>query len=542
MAKIVKFLLIFLCAICLHAGEYDEFFTKFDKTFKSANLQEQQNLHNELKNVYLRTSTSSQKEYRIDALKRLIFSSKALEYNANSYESELKRLGGEYDYPANLTLTKKENSTKNSQNSQNVALNSPKNSSNELEKLKPQNSNSQNSQPTIVNSQNPKEIKVAKKLDPKTAKLSLNSAQVSQNELILEFNREISPKEFKNFVLQNSEHYRFVIDFDGVQNSKNKLFNGILVDEIRIAQRDLKSVRIVLSSIEKFSANLGFDKNILTIKVVQDTQKIANSEKKTDKANLQNDSKKTASTTAPISRTPSSATTTSTKYNSTKGKIIVIDPGHGGKDPGALGNGLKEKTIVLNTAKKLGELLKKRGYKVHYTRSNDTFINLKSRTAFANKKNADMFISIHTNAAPNKKQAPNFSGVETFFLSPARSERSKNAAALENKGDLEDMNEFSQETFLNFLNREKIIASNKLAIDIQGYILNSVQSKFKSKDGGVREAPFWVLVGATMPAVLIELGYISHPDEGKLLGKNEYQNALASGIANGVDAYFHKNK
>ena len=538
MAKIVKFLLIFLCAICLHAGEYDEFFTKFDKTFKSANLQEQQNLHNELKNVYLRTSTSSQKEYRIDALKRLIFSSKALDYNANSYESELKRLGGEYDYPTNLTLTKKENSTKNSQN---VALNSPKNSSNELEKLKPQNSNSQNSQPTIVNSQNPKEIKVAKKLDPKTAKLSLNSAQVSQNELILEFNREISPKEFKNFVLQNSERYRFVIDFDGVQNSKNKLFNGILVDEIRIAQRDLKSVRIVLSSIEKFSANLGFDKNILTIKVVQNTQKIANSEKKTDKANSQNDSKKTASTPAPISRTPGTATTTSTKYNSTKGKIIVIDPGHGGKDPGALGNGLKEKTIVLNTAKKLGELLKKRGYKVHYTRSNDTFINLKSRTAFANKKNADMFISIHTNAAPNKKQAPNFSGVETFFLSPARSERSKNAAALENKGDLEDMNEFSQETFLNFLNREKIIASNKLAIDIQGYILNSVQ-KFKSKDGGVREAPFWVLVGATMPAVLIELGYISHPDEGKLLGKNEYQNALANGIANGVDAYFHKNK
>ena len=539
MAKIVKFLLIFLCAICLHAGEYDEFFTKFDKTFKSANLQEQQNLHNELKNVYLRTSTGSQKEYRIDALKRLIFSSKALDYNANSYESELKRLGGEYDYPANLTLTKKENSTKNSQN---VALNSPKNSSNELEKLKPQNSNSQNSQPIIVNSQNPKEIKTVKKLDPKTAKLSLNSAQVSQNELMLEFNREISPKEFKNFVLQNSERYRFVIDFDGVQNSKNKLFNGILVDEIRIAQRDLKSVRIVLSSIEKFSANLGFDKNILTIKVVQNTQKIANSEKKTDNINSQNNTKKTASTPAPISRTPGTATTTSTKYNSTKGKIIVIDPGHGGKDPGALGNGLKEKTIVLNTAKKLGELLKKRGYKVHYTRSNDTFINLKSRTAFANKKNADMFISIHTNAAPNKKQAPNFSGVETFFLSPARSERSKNAAALENKGDLEDMNEFSQETFLNFLNREKIIASNKLAIDIQGYILNSVQSKFKSKDGGVREAPFWVLVGATMPAVLIELGYISHPDEGKLLGKNEYQNALANGIANDVDAYFHKNK
>ena len=104
------------------------------------------------------------------------------------------------------------------------------------------------------------------------------------------------------------------------------------------------------------------------------------------------------------------------------------------------------------------------------------------------------------------------------------------------------MNYFSQETFLNVLNREKIIASNKLAIDIQGYMLSAVQSKFGSKDGGVREAPFCVLVGAQMPAVLIEMGYISHPSEGKLLGKNDYQNAIANGVANGVDAYFQKNK
>ena len=535
MAKIVKFLLIFLCAIYLHAGEYDEFFTKFDKTFKSANLQEQQNLHNELKNIYLRTSTSSQKAYRVDALKRLIFSSKILDYNANSYESELKRLGGEYDYPPNLAKTKTnsapkpqvENANSKEPNSMESALQNKPQKDDSLLAQKPQNS-----------AQNKIEQTTPKKLDPKTAKLSLNSAKTTTDELTLEFNREILSKEFKSFVLQNSESYRFVIDFDGAQNSKDKLFKRIPVDEIRIAQRDLKSVRIVLNSAEKFATNLSFDKNILTIKVVQNAQKTENS----DKTNSQNDSKKTASTPAPISRTPSEATTTNKKYASTKGKIIVIDPGHGGKDPGALGNGLKEKVIVLNTAKKLGELLKKRGYKVHYTRSNDSFINLKSRTAFANKKNADMFISLHTNAAPNKKQAPNFSGIETFFLSPARSERSKNAAALENKGDLEDMNEFSQETFLNVLNREKIIASNKLAIDIQGYMLSAVQGKFKSKDGGVREAPFWVLVGAQMPAVLIEMGYISHPDEGKLLGKNEYQNAMANGIANGVDAYFQKNK
>jgi len=229
-------------------------------------------------------------------------------------------------------------------------------------------------------------------------------------------------------------------------------------------------------------------------------------------------------------------------YKSTKGKLIVIDPGHGGSDSGAVGNGLKEKSVVLATSKKLGALLQKRGYKVLYTRTTDVFINLRSRTAFAARKNADMFISIHANAAPNAKAALKMNGVETFFLSPARSERSKNAAALENKGDLEDMNTFSKQTFLNFLNREKIISSNKLAIDIQSYMLSSVKKSFASKDGGVREAPFWVLVGATMPAVLVEIGYITHPQEGKNLGKSAYQDRIAQGIANGVDAYFQKNK
>ena len=130
-------------------------------------------------------------------------------------------------------------------------------------------------------------------------------------------------------------------------------------------------------------------------------------------------------------------------------------------------------------------------------------------------------------------------GIETFFLSPARSERSKNAAALENKTDIEEMNYFSQQTFLNFLNREKIIASNKLAIDVQREVLASAR-KINSNvsDGGVREAPFWVLVGALMPAVLLEVGYITHPNEGKLINQSSYQNAIAKGLADGVDIYF----
>ena len=103
------------------------------------------------------------------------------------------------------------------------------------------------------------------------------------------------------------------------------------------------------------------------------------------------------------------------------------------------------------------------------------------------------------------------------------------------------MNSFSKETFLNFLNREKIIASNKLAIDIQSYMLHSLRRSFSSKDGGVREAPFWVLVGAQMPAVLVEVGYITHPKEGKNLGNKTYQKLVAVGISDGVSAYFMKN-
>lgn len=103
------------------------------------------------------------------------------------------------------------------------------------------------------------------------------------------------------------------------------------------------------------------------------------------------------------------------------------------------------------------------------------------------------------------------------------------------------MNYFSKISFLNFLNREKIISSNKLAIDLQSGMLKSVKTNYKINDGGVREAPFWVLVGALMPAALIEVGYISHPKESKLIANDKYQQALAKGIADGIDAYFAKN-
>ena len=271
-------------------------------------------------------------------------------------------------------------------------------------------------------------------------------------------------------------------------------------------------------------------------------QKLAQQKQEKAVAQAKADAKSTQSTTkkdeqeivlAPVK------TASTKKITSAKGKVIVLDAGHGGDDPGAINGSLKEKNIVLSIAQKAGKELQGRGYKVYYTRSKDKFINLRDRTKYANDKAADLFISIHANAAPNKTKAATMHGIETFFLSPARSERSKNAAALENKSDIEEMNYFSKQTFLNFLNREKIIASNKLAIDVQREVLVRAKSvSSKASDGGVREAPFWVLVGALMPAVLLEVGYITHPDEGELINNSKYQDALAKGLADGVDVYF----
>ena len=225
-------------------------------------------------------------------------------------------------------------------------------------------------------------------------------------------------------------------------------------------------------------------------------------------------------------------------------KTIVIDPGHGGKDVGAVGSGRNyEKTVVLNIAKYLKKELQKSGFKVYLTRSGDNFVKLSDRTKYANEKNADIFVSIHANAVA-KSNAKNVYGIETYFLSPARSERAKRVAALENQGEIDEMSWGSKNSFLTILNQSKLTASNKLAIDIQRnmlYQLWNVYGKKSINDHGVREGPFWVLVGAQMPAVLVEVGYISHPEESQRIKTKKYQEKIAHGMADGIKSYFRKN-
>ncbi|GAA7557387.1 N-acetylmuramoyl-L-alanine amidase [Helicobacter pylori] len=233
---------------------------------------------------------------------------------------------------------------------------------------------------------------------------------------------------------------------------------------------------------------------------------------------------------------------TSIKTKRKKHKKIVLDAGHGGKDCGAMSANLVcEKDIVLEVVKFLHKELKKRGYSVLLTRDKDIYIDLVGRTELANKKSADLFISVHANSIP-KRSTSNAHGIETYFLSTARSERARKVAEQENKDDVNLMDYFSKSLLLNSLNTQRLIVSNKLAIDVQYGMLQSIRKNYPDVvDGGVREGPFWVLAGALMPSILIEIGYNSHAIESKRIQSKPYQKILAKGIADGIDSFFSKN-
>jgi len=339
----------------------------------------------------------------------------------------------------------------------------------------------------------------------------LIKSSIENNKVVLTFDSRLSSSQIKYFTLRGSKTYRYVFDIDTAMLVRSKTLNKRGIDRIKLAQFDPNTIRVVISNSKKIDPS--YEVSGKTLKINLGNQFKSKQTKKKEK------------TIAP-SRLD-------------RNKIIVIDAGHGGKDPGAVGyRNYREKIIVMGIAKNVKSILKARGYKVFMTRERDKFVKLSKRTKYANKKNADIFISIHANAV-GKKNAKKVHGIETYFLSKSRSDRAKRVAAKENSADLSDMNFYGKESFLNTINTHNMVASNKLAIDLQRGMLASLKKKYKNvKDGGVREGPFWVLVGAQMPSVLVEVGFITHPTEARRLVSTAYQKQLAQGIANGVERYF----
>ncbi len=215
-------------------------------------------------------------------------------------------------------------------------------------------------------------------------------------------------------------------------------------------------------------------------------------------------------------------------------RTIVLDPGHGGKDPGAIGfSGLMEKDIVLKVAKKVAKILKKETpYTVILTRDRDVFIPLEERTAIANTKEADLFVSIHANSAPNKKA----NGIETYFLSLATTREEMRAAARENASSAKQLSDL-QTILRDLMKNSKIEESAKLADSVQQLMVDGLNKNYRVNNLGVKKAPFIVLIGAQMPAILTEIAFISNKDEEKRLRGDRYQEALARQIVAGVKHY-----
>lgn len=515
-------LLLFLVLMPVMAANNTARLEAAKKALQSSDEIEQFRGYNECKTIYLRAMLEKDTETANDALEGIVSGGEKLGIDVSKYKSDLAKIKSTAKKSDSTSISVAESSVEEStvpsviyDKTFKPALVAGKFTTPEPEKLiKPE--------PSVRND----DISM-------TMRHRLLDARWKDSGLELVFDTPIKSEEIRmsKIIETDKQRFRYIVDIDSATLSKSQTLEHQNINRIKMAQFDAKTVRLVFEHSSAIAIKPSARGSTVYVDLSLEPPK----------------------TTPPLAATPKAETPeppliaalppliTVTPRDRSK-KIIVIDPGHGGKDSGAVGNGYMEKDIVLEVGNQLADKLRTMGYTVHMTRNNDTFIELKDRTKFANDKNADLFISIHANSIPKTSDPGSAQGLETYFLSPTRSERSMRVAALENSEDMGEMGQYGKLSFLSFLNKEKIIASNKLGIDLQKGILGSLRKQFPSvHDNGVREAPFWVLVGAQMPAVLVEIGYISHPEEAARIADEKYQRWMVDGLVDGVGRYFTNN-
>ncbi|MCC6346184.1 MAG: N-acetylmuramoyl-L-alanine amidase [Nitrospirales bacterium] len=346
-----------------------------------------------------------------------------------------------------------------------------------------------------------------------------------------------APAEFTRGSLSNPERLFFDLKNAKVAKDAQKSLsvNGPLLRTVRMGQFTAHTVRIV------FDLSSGdYDYKVFNLEdparlVVdispkegadprQEGKPEANADTKSDRKDLRKEERSEANTEARLLR-----------------RRVVIDAGHGGHDPGAVGKGgLFEKDVVLDIALKVRDVMRKEypAYEVILTRDRDIFIPLEERASIANRNKADFFVSIHANASPNRKAR----GIETYLLNWTNDEEAMKVAARENAISLKKMKQVQGElgVILASLEREsKREDSVKLAGTIHHSLVSSLRTHYPGViDLGVKQALFYVLVGAAMPSALVEVAFISNPEEERLLEEPSYRQGIASSIVSGIQAYF----
>ena len=327
---------------------------------------------------------------------------------------------------------------------------------------------------------------------------------------------------------------RLYIDIDGA-----KLRHGVkdlnigdgLLKSVRIAQYRANIVRVVLDldSIKEYKLFTFSEPFRIIVDVKGDRrQEISASKDIIETA-------KPEPAPAPVEKTKPA-----TSFKPGKIRRIVIDPGHGGHDPGATSpSGTREKDIVLQIGLKLARKVREElGIDVVMTRSTDVFIELQERTAIANKVGADLFVSVHANASLNRGA----SGIETYYLNLAKTDKAAQLAAKENGTTLEKVS-LLQAVLFDLMANYKLNDSAHLANEVQKALHKKAQTGYPTvKNLGVKQGPFYVLVGATMPSILVETAFVSNERDEQKLKDPQYQELTAEGILSGIKGYISQLK
>jgi N-acetylmuramoyl-L-alanine amidase len=307
-----------------------------------------------------------------------------------------------------------------------------------------------------------------------------------------------------------------------ILHNKTYLVQNDYINQIRIAQMSPNTVRVVVdldfSKVKRFQVWPAFDPFRIVIDIYPiETVSDAGTE------------------TSPQPPKPTKEGYSMARQLGLGIQRIVIDPGHGGKDPGAIGkSGTREKIIVLDICQRLKNLLSAHdGLEIIMTRESDIYVPVENRTVIANQKRADLFVSVHANGNPSKK----ISGVETFYLNFSKDPSVIETAALENATSTKNLSEM-RSILEKIAKNSKVMESKELANDIQKNLVLTLRKKHKDViDRGYKGGPFWVLIGAETPSVLVEVSYLSNAKDETRLKNSQYRQYIAQGIYNGIREY-----
>ncbi|NEW60248.1 N-acetylmuramoyl-L-alanine amidase [Sulfurovum sp. bin170] len=335
---------------------------------------------------------------------------------------------------------------------------------------------------------------------------SLVDTKLGRNTLELRFKHNIKDTDIKHFVIHAKGFTKYVYDIKNgyLPRGKTLRYSHPDIRAFRIGQYRTNVLRIVIESTKRIKKSHSTSGRVLEIPIPSGKKSYKRSKKYIDKKftnNIKN------------------------RYR------VVIDAGHGGRDRGASCCSLHEKKFTLSMAYNLKKRLEKKGYSVYMTRSSDKYISLIERTKYANRKQADIFVSIHVNAAP-KRKVKKLKGIEIYYLSK------KNVHLKGETITYKGKTVYYKNSVNMMMNKKKISLSRKLGIKVQQGMNRNIRKGYGSLVSKLKRSDFWVLTGTKMPTILVETGYITHKKDRKRLTSSYYRNLAIKGIVDGIDSYF----